>query len=88
MPGRTMQFSVVMCITVSWKISLYDCVSITSSLKYSYIVKRTYLFSVCVYFVVVFCCIFVIVDNSLKTNTMSIEQTSTFFTIIKISCTM
>lgn len=55
MPGRTVQF-VVMCITVSWKISLYDCVSITctSSLKYSCKVKRTYLFSACVYFVVVF----------------------------------
>lgn len=91
MPGRTVQFNVVMCISVSWKISLYDCVSITctSSLKYSCIVKQTYLFSVCVYFVVVFCCnIFAIIDNTLKTYTMSIEQTSIFFTIIKICCTL
>lgn len=28
MPGRTMQFSVVMCITVSWKIYLYDCIQV------------------------------------------------------------
>nr|XP_034310276.1 ankyrin repeat and protein kinase domain-containing protein 1-like isoform X2 [Crassostrea gigas] len=29
MPGRTVQLNEVMCITVSWKISLYDCVNVT-----------------------------------------------------------